>query len=221
MSLFENESFKRILTRFKKLFIILLLLPVLLAGLGYFIEMNQETTSKAKAEIMLGDHYDSKYTDVGKVQVWLKSEKYLNELKDDYDLSYNAEELAGKTNPTIKPGKVIELSYSANNKDKAEKVLNELVDAFLNESNLSYKKEKSSLEKAIKKIESSTGDEVLKEDKLYERKSELEELIPAEIHSEVTVNETKNNPMRRAILGFLIGTMFSISILLAPEVFRK
>jgi teichuronic acid biosynthesis protein TuaF len=221
MSLFENESFKRILTRFKKLFFVLLLLPVLLAGVGYFLEMNQETTSKAKAEIMLGDNYDPKYTDVGTVQEWLKSEKYLNGLKDDYNLSYNPEELAGKTNPTIKPGKVIELSYTTNNKDKAEKVLNDLVDAFLKDSNKNYKKQKNLLEETIQNLESSTEDGVLKEDTLYDRKSELEELRPAKIHKEVSVDETKNNPMRRAVLGFLIGTMFSISILLAPEVFRK
>jgi teichuronic acid biosynthesis protein TuaF len=221
MSFFENESFKRILTRLKKLFLILLLLPLLLAGLGYFIEMNQETTSKATAEIMLGDYEDSKYTDVGTVQVWLKSKRYLKKLKEDYDLSYNSEELAGKTNPTIKPGKVIEISYLANNKEKAEKVLNELVDAFLNESNKKYEKEKSSLEETIQNTKSLSGDEVLKEDTLFKRQSELEKLIPTKIHSEVSVDETKNNPMRRAILGFLIGTMFSISILLAPEVFRK
>jgi teichuronic acid biosynthesis protein TuaF len=213
MSLFEKESVKRILTRLKRLFFILLLLPVLLAGFGYFIEMNQETTSEAKAAIMLGDNYDLKYTDVGTVQEWLKSEKYLNELKDDYDLSYNAEELAGKTSPTIKPGKVIELSYSANNKEKAEKVLNELVDAFLTDSDNKYEEKKGSLEERIQ----STEDE----EALYSIWSDLEELRPTQIHKEVSVDETKNNPMRRAILGFLIGTMFSISILLVPEVFRK
>jgi teichuronic acid biosynthesis protein TuaF len=222
MSLLENESFKRILTRFKKLFFILLLLPILLAGLGYFIEMNQETTSKATAEIMLGDYGDTKYTEVGAVQTWLKSKRYLKKLKEDYDLSYNTEELAGKTNPTLKPGKVIELSYSTNNKEKAEKVLNELVDAFIKESNKNYEKEKSSLEQTIQVIKSSSSeDEVFKEDTLYKRQSELEKLKPTQINSEVSVDETKNNPIRRAILGFLIGTMFSISILLAPEVFRK
>jgi teichuronic acid biosynthesis protein TuaF len=215
MSLFENESFKRILTRFKRLFLVLLLLPVLLAGLGYFFEMNQETTSKAKAEIMLGDYPSEKYdyTDVGTVQELLKNDKYIKQL----DLSYNSEELAGKTNPTIKPGKVIELSFSANNKEKAEKILNELVDAFLVESNKGYEKRKGFLEDEKQRIESSTKNE----ETLFSINSELDKLRPAQIHKEVLVDETKNNPMQRAILGFLIGTMFSISILLAPEVFRK
>jgi teichuronic acid biosynthesis protein TuaF len=213
MSLFENESVSRILTRFKRLFLLLLLIPVLLAALGYFIEMNQETTSEAKAEIMLGDHFNTKYTEVGAVQAWLKSEQYLNKLKKDFNKSYNAEELAGKTNPTLKSGKVIELSYSANNKEKAEKVLTELVDAFLSRSDKVYEKKKSSLED--QKLE--TNDELT----LYEINSELEDLIPTQIHMDVKVEESSNNPMRRAILGFLIGTMFSISILLAPEVFRK
>jgi teichuronic acid biosynthesis protein TuaF len=215
MSLFENESFNRILTRFKKLLFMLLLLPLLLAGLGYFIEMNQETTSKAKAEIILGDYpsdeYD--YTDVGIVQELLKNEKHLKKLKKEYDLSYNAKELAGKTNPTIKPGKVIELSYSGKSKEKTEKVLNELVDAFLIDSNKDYKKRKNQLEVDIQKNDDSYS--------LYDMKLELEKLKPIKIHKNVTVDEESKNPMRRAILGFLIGTMFSISILLAPEVFRK
>jgi teichuronic acid biosynthesis protein TuaF len=209
MSLFENESFKRILTRFKKLFFILLLLPLILACLGYFLEMNQETTSKAKAAIMLGEYPSTEYdyTDVGTVQVLLKNEKYLKKLNSDF------EKLAGKTEPMIQPGKVIELSYAANNSEKAEKVLKELVDAFLIESNKSYKERKRTLEN---KIQTTENEEVL-----YVMNTELEKLRPAQIHKEVTVDETKNNPMRRAILGFLIGTMFSISILLAPEVFRK
>jgi teichuronic acid biosynthesis protein TuaF len=213
MSLFENESVSRILTRFKRLFLLLLLIPVLLAVLGYFIEMNQETTSQAKAEIMLGDHYHTKYTEVGAVQAWLKSEQYLNKLKKDFNKSYNAEELAGKINTTLKSGKVIELSYSANNKEKADKVLTELVDAFLSRSDKVYENKKNSLED--QKLE--TNDELT----LYEINSKLEDLIPTQIHMDVKVEESSNNPMRRAILGFLIGTMFSISILLAPEVFRK
>jgi teichuronic acid biosynthesis protein TuaF len=222
MSLFENESFKRILTRFKRLFLVLLLLPILLAGLGYFFEMNQETTSKAKAEIMLGDYEDSLFTDVGAVQELLKSERYLKDLKDKYDLNYVPTDLAGKTNPTIKPGKIIEVSYSANSKEKTKKTLNDLVNAFLEDSNNNYEDKKEELEDTIQDLkEATTEDEVSKIDKIHERNSELEELRPTQIHKEVSVDETKNNPMRRAILGFLIGTMFSISILLVPEVFRK
>ncbi|WP_226536034.1 hypothetical protein [Fictibacillus halophilus] len=211
MSLLENESFKRILTRFKQLFFILLLLPVLLAGLGYFIEMNQETTSKATAEIMLGNFpkKNNDYTDVGTVQKLLKNEKYLKQL----NLNYDEAELSKKTNPTIEPGRVIKLSYSATNKEKAEKVLNELVEAFVDYSNISYEERKSKLEEEIP----NTEDELA----LYEMESELEDLRPTKIHMDVTVEESSNNPMRRAILGFLIGIMFSISILLAPEVFRK
>jgi teichuronic acid biosynthesis protein TuaF len=224
MSLFENESFRRILNRFKKLFFILLLLPILLAGLGYFIEMNQETTSKATAEIMLGEYPTPKhdYTDVGTVQELLKSESFLNELKSEYKLNYDSKELADKTNPTIKPGRIIEIPYTVNSKAQAEEVLNELVNALYKDINQQYNSEKKRLEDAIQKIEESPStDDALEVEVLSNLQSESKKLRPAKIHKDVTVEEGKNNPMRRAILGFLIGTMFSISILLAPEVFRK
>lgn len=224
MSLFENESIKRILIRFKKLFLVLLLLPVLFAGIGYFIGMNQETTSTAKAEIMLGDFIDySPYTDGVAVQMLLKNENFLKQLKEDYKLSYDVTEVANKTNPITKPGKVIELSYSSESKDKAEKVLQELVDAFLTESNketkdngyISFKEKKDRIEGSI---EEYTVD---KEKTLNEYKTELDRLRKTQINTDVSVDETSNNPLRKAILGFLVGLMFSISLLLFPEVIRK
>jgi teichuronic acid biosynthesis protein TuaF len=224
MSLLENESVSRILTRFKKLFFILLLLPLLLAGLGYFIEMNQETTSKATAEIMLGEYPIPKYnyTDAGTVQELLKRESFLNELKDEYKTSYDSKELADKTNPTMKPGKIIEISYTADSKAQAEEVLNELVKALNKDINQYYKNKKNELEEDIQNAEkSASADDVLELEALNTLQSEYEKLRPAKILKDVTVDEGSNNPIRRAILGFLIGIMFSISILLAPEVFRK
>jgi teichuronic acid biosynthesis protein TuaF len=225
MSLLENESFKRILTRFKRLLLILLLLPILLAGLGYFIEMNQKTTSTATAEIMLGnvdfqiDKIKYEFTDVGTVQQLLKNEKFLNELKNYYNLSYDSEDLAGKTNTVHSAGKVIEITYSANSREESENVLQELVVAFERLSKESYEDQSELLEDLIKDMESANGNESVKD--LYDMKEKLEGLRPLKIHKDVSVEEGNNNPMRRAILGFLIGTMFSISILLAPEVFRK
>ncbi|MBH0161712.1 hypothetical protein [Fictibacillus sp. 26RED30] len=229
MSLFENESIKRIVTRFKKLFLILLLLPIIFGGLGYFIGMNQETSSTAKAEIKLGDFKNTEFNDVGTVQENLKSEKFLEKLKREYDLSYDSLELSGKTNPTVKPGKIIELSYTTESNKESEKILQELVDAFLNESNnetnnennISFKEKKDSIEARIEKVKLFSGNEVVKEDLLYNLESDLEELKPAKLHKDVSVDETNNNPLRKAILGFLVGLMFSISLLLFPEVIRK
>jgi teichuronic acid biosynthesis protein TuaF len=213
MSFYENESLKRIISRFKKLFILLLLIPVVLGVLGYFLGMNQETSSKATAAIMLGEFESFEYTDTGAVQEFFKNPKDLKYLKDQYNLSYNPDELAGKTNPVIKPGKVIELEYSADSKEKAEKVLKELVDSFLDESEKIYSVEKDGWEKEYKKTTDQNA--------LFSIKDKLNKLTKSEIHKEVSVEEKSKNPMRQAILGFLIGLMFSITILLAPEVFRK
>jgi teichuronic acid biosynthesis protein TuaF len=219
MSLFENESIKRIVTRFKKLFLVLLLLPVLFAGIGYFIGMNQETTSTAKAEIMLGDFKNTEFNDVGTVQENLKSERYLQSLKDEYNLNYNASELAGKTNPTYRTGKVIELSYTTENKEDAERVLQELVNKFVKKSNKAYYSQKNDYEEAIARVEGTTNEDSILE--LVKVKTDLKQLRPTQIHKDVSVDETSNNPMRKAILGFLVGLMFSISLLLFPEAIRK
>jgi teichuronic acid biosynthesis protein TuaF len=220
MSFMRNETFSRILKRLKKLFFILLLIPIILAALGYFIESNQKTTTNATAAIMLGNvnSQEKDFTDTGTVQELFKSEKYLKELKKEYNLSYNPAELAEKTNPTIKPGKIIELSYSSNSKEKADTILKELVDAFLLESNKNYESQKKSLEDSIKNPElNDTTDQA----SLIDLEDKLTKLRPTEIHKEVALDETNNNPVRRAILGFLIGVMFSISILLFPEIIRK
>ncbi|MBN3554191.1 hypothetical protein JYA63_07950 [Fictibacillus nanhaiensis] len=224
MSLLENESIKRILIRFKKLFFVLLLLPIIFAGLGYFLGMNEEATYTAKAEIRLGEFIaSSQFTNVGEVQDLLKNENYLSNL----NVTDDPIELASKTNPIIKPRKVIELSYSSDSKKESEKVLQKLVNAFLKDSNdvvndkndISYMEWKDILEGQIKELEDSN--DANKTAEISDRKEDLEKLRPTQIEKDVYVEETNNNPLRKAILGFLVGLMFSISILLFPEVIRK
>ncbi|WP_377887697.1 hypothetical protein [Alkalihalobacillus sp. R86527] len=210
--------------RFKKFIWILLLIPILTAGISYIIEVNTPVKYTAYSEIALGNFEHVRYTETRTVKEFLPTTAYLKKLDEKYDFSMPATELSKQLTVGEKTGKILTLTLVGNDEDMVKKSLNEVTEAFINESDEIQEKNKALFEEKIEKLESlpdAPESAIDKQDFLLELVTYLDEMRETDINEEVTIKNTIGEPLKRAIFGFLVGFIISVFILVLPEFLRR
>jgi teichuronic acid biosynthesis protein TuaF len=220
-----NELLKRILYRARKLAVLLLLIPILAAGIGYVFAEKQPASYIAEAEIMLGSYEQDTRNNPALMKKKLTSELFIKKLNESYDLDLDIDELKSRllVEETV-TNKTLKLSFNDQDKKAAEQTLTKFVDGFMLESDEWLENKKKRLETLIEEAENNeseaepaTKQEVLS--KLYDQYEELEDAL---VINDVTVSASNFvSPVQRAIFGLLIGIILSTLLLLLPELFRE
>jgi teichuronic acid biosynthesis protein TuaF len=220
-----NELLKRILYRARKLAVLLLLIPILAAGIGYVLAEKQPASYIAEAEIMLGSYEQDTRNNPALMKKKLTSELFIKKLNENYDLDLDIDELKSRllVEETV-TNKTLKLSFNDQDKKAAEQTLTKFVDGFMLESDEWLENKKKRLETLIEEAENNeseaepaTKQEVLS--KLYDQYEELEDAL---VINDVTVSASNFvSPVQRAIFGLLIGIILSTLLLLLPELFRE
>ncbi|MDN4072009.1 hypothetical protein [Fictibacillus terranigra] len=217
-----KEITESILHRFKKLFILLLLIPVLTTVIAYFMAAKAPSSAQATAKIKLGQAENSMLNTPESAKEYLASDEFLSSIKG----LNKDEEKAMKEKLQVAPetDTIITLTLADENKGKAKSQLKSVVKAFMTERNHQTEQWKTTLEDQIKKVEGTevTGEGTIKkEEYLFDLKTRAMKIKEPKLLEKVDTAEMAGDPKRKAVLGLLVGLMLSASILLLPEIFKK
>jgi teichuronic acid biosynthesis protein TuaF len=215
-----KETLERIWKRFRKLAILLILLPFLTAGAAYLFQKEGPTSYTANAEIQLAklgkdtsDLEYTNYTDAEFAKAHITSDQFLDQIEEK-NPNIKASEIKSKINFVIKPAKLLGISYTGDNPEETEETLNLIVDQYINESNetknqIAQKYEDAKTEPGSDKKTASEYDIIIKG------------LSAAKDLKEVQLEQVEESTKNSVAFGFLIGLILSFMILLLPEVFIK
>lgn len=220
-----NELLKRILYRARKLAVLLLLIPILAAGIGYIFAEKQPASYIAEAEIMLGSYEQDTRNNPALMKKKLTSEVFIEETNEKYNLDLDIEKLKSRLSveETVS-NKTLIFSFNDQNKEVAEQTLTKYVDGIMRDSEEWLENKKAFLKTRIQETEKIGNDvePATKQKNLSDFYDEYEELEDALVINDVTVSASNFvSPVQRAIFGLLIGIIISALLLLLPELFRE
>lgn len=208
-----KETLDRIWRRFKKLFILLILLPFLTAGAAYFFQKTGPVSYTASAEIQLANFGNANkdylmFTDAEHAKTYIAGDLLEN-------VAIDADKAKSKINFVIKPAKVLGISYTGDTSKETERTLKLIVNEYVNES----KEKKDFIANNYNNDKSIAGPEsgILP----GEYDIMIKGLTPVNDVQKVQLDQPQESSKNTAIFGFLIGLILSSMILLLPEVFRK
>lgn len=210
--------------RFKKYIWILLLIPILTAGISYILEARTPETYTAYSEIALGNFEYVRMTEPRTVKDFLANKAYLDKLDEKYDFSMPTKELSKQLTIGEKPGKILTLTLVGNDEETVEKSLNEVTEAYVKESDEKQAEMKALFEGKIEKLKSlpdANESAVEKQKFLTDLELKIEDMRDTDINEEVTIKNTIGEPLKRAIFGFLVGFIISVFILVLPEFLKR
>ncbi|MEH7384296.1 hypothetical protein V7147_02610 [Bacillus sp. JJ1521] len=217
----------RIKNRAKRLLWVMILLPIITGVIGYIFESQQPVTYTATAEIILGNFENERYTDQKFASDKLKTKEYIKKIQEKEGLPDTwVSEVLGKLQVSPLATKMIVLSYTSTDQIRGEEIVNIVKDYFLSESNKKFSDKQEHYAKVIKELDKvdTSGDALASINKIenYDKADiNLLNLQATELSEDVKVNVNQPNPMNRATLGFLLGLMINIIILVTPEIFRE
>ncbi|QHE63365.1 hypothetical protein FHE72_22020 [Rossellomorea vietnamensis] len=220
-----------IIHRFKKLFILLCIIPIVTAGIAYFMEMGKETTYTASTKIVLGNFENENLSGVSSVKDYFHSEK----LKEIKSLEYPIEEVKKGFRVEEVGRNMVEFKYTSDNKKKAEDIVQTITGYFLEESDTLFEKKYENVKNSVDRVkdllkvyedEDKFSTEFVngKEEAIefyYEQKQTLVNLRKNKLAEPLSISTEYDNPLKKAIFGFLVGIMLSLFILLIPELFKE
>lgn len=219
-----KSTISRVLSRLKKLAILLLLIPILTATIAYIYESQKPIIYTADAEIELGNFENEGLTDPKQVQKTVQSSDFLNKINAQNVLKESNEEI--KNNLTIETGetKTVKFQYQSEDRKKAELILSAVVDGFIDKSDALYQKKYNFIQDKINTVKGiETSEEKIRQQEFIKENEFLLlfDYKRNQIVDDVQVTQDPYNPLNRAIFGLIIGIMVSIIILILPEIFRK
>jgi teichuronic acid biosynthesis protein TuaF len=223
-----------LLNRIKKSIPLLIIIPLLLAGLGYFFEMKSEpvVSYAARAKIELGFYnYNEKIIEKMNNAEGAKGIITSNSFLESTFPDYEPEELEA-----LRSGIVIntlsstslELIYRSDNEEEVEEGLERLVDAFLVRDNEELETKLSNAKDRLKTLNSEplAVEETIvdRENAIYEFEDIISSYYPAEVTEPVVVGESRSEDLsskKRAVLGGLIGVTIVFGYIVVPLLFRE
>ncbi|MDF2946813.1 MAG: hypothetical protein K0S51_1492 [Bacillales bacterium] len=215
-----SSLIQSIYKRFRKLFIVLLILPILGAVIGYFTSKSIKPIYTAKTTVITGNFDREKLSSLGYLKGSVSSGNFLNEAMRKNDINESGDVLKNQiTILDISPISA-QITYSTTNRDY-QKIMNAIIDQYLEKSNEGYNLRKELLSQQIKKIENSDyhpDQEADMQRLTYDLKDRIISLSGNET-TEISFGQIEISEKKRTILGFLIGTMVSLLILVIPEFF--
>lgn len=217
-----KEITESIWHRFKRLFILLLLIPVLTTAIAYFMAAKTPSTSQAAAKVKLGQAENSMLNTPDSVKEYVKSRAFLSSVKG----LNKAEEHALKDKLQVVPETESTVIFTLADQDRAKTKdqLKAVVKQFMKDSQKQSDRWKTTLQEQIKKVErtSVSGESTIKkEEYLFDLKTRAMKIKEPMLLEKVNVTDMAGDPKRKAVLGLLVGMMLSASILLLPEIFKK
>ncbi|MBD7963158.1 hypothetical protein [Fictibacillus norfolkensis] len=215
-----KETLNRIWIRFKKLSILLILIPFLAAGAAYLFQKEGPSSYTANADIQLAklgkDVSELKYidfTDAENAKVYLTKDVFLEDLEKKFP-DINIQSVKSKLSFVIKPAKIMNINYTADSPEEAEETLKFIVNNYINES-------VKTTDELAEKLEESKSEDSQKEKTPSEYDIIIDGLEPVTEVVGVQLDQPQESTKNTAVFGFLIGLILSSMILLLPEVFRK
>lgn len=232
-----KQTLSRIISRFKKFAIFLLLIPVFTGVLSFVLAEKSDNSNMNKgvhfadATISLGQFNDPQLNHPNSVKNLVSSSAFLNEVIDENNLNVEAEEL--QQNMTLENvyDELIIISLTGNDKETVEKSLQGIVDKFLDLSNDRYAEWSKIVNETVQDLQGtnvSKEEEVEQKEFLYELRQDLYNAREAKVVEPVSLMDEKGlssgnqaqDPFKQTVFGVIIGLMLSAFLLLIPEVFR-
>ncbi|CAH0344866.1 hypothetical protein [Bacillus sp. CECT 9360] len=212
--------------RAKKLVWLLILLPILTAGVAYLLSANTPTSYKASTTILLGNFENTDgFTSPTYLPKLIPSEYFLSNLNEKYDLDINPAEASRSLTVTQGEDKTINLTLIGNDREETERKLSSVTDAFLKEGTELFRKKEELMDKTINDLKAAQGqlsDPGTATGNLYEVQMDKYNSKNSVLFKEVTSSPVSFiSPMNKAILGLILGLFLNIAILVLPEIFRR
>jgi teichuronic acid biosynthesis protein TuaF len=221
----NNKLISSLVNRFKKLAILLLLIPVLTGAVAYFFETRVPTTYIATSEVLLGNFQRDGLTNQNLLKDQISSRAFQENINEKYNLDMDVDFVTSKLKVESKPGKILVFSLLGDNEDKVESELSLVIEGFLKESNNVQQESIMLIEERLRTVNSiqpSESEAIAKEEFLYQLESKLMDLeVGTELNQPVTILQVKNDPYKRGVLGVIVGVMLSLSLLVFPELFKE
>ncbi len=233
-----NSTIKNVLARVRKYLLFIIIIPLLLGALGYFVQGNNAEPASATStiKIELGSYKDApKFTDSAMVQETITKIVYENfeDLTDE-----EITNIISKLNIEPISQGIVSLSFKGKDEEEAKEILGKISDEFLALDKKEFQIRKDNAEGKIEKLEAEnvsdgvkgdTGSVVLedtasKQRLIYEIEKELVLMEEAEVLRDLSVTPDSVedlSPKKRAVLGVLIGITIMAGFIVIPEVFRR
>lgn len=210
-----------IAARWKKYFIPLLLLSVLLGAIGWFVPAGKERGAvKAKAAILLGN-YENEYLNNSEVIAsLLRNETTLVQYLPNVDIEKEQLLISADT------PKKISFTLTGPSEQEAVDSLSKLVTAFLEMDQQYYQEKDEIISESIDQLQEKPVQAESAVDQqrfLYELKTKQVNMQPAMLVKDVAAISGDNrviSPQERALMGVMIGIMLSCLWIIYP-VFLK
>lgn len=214
-----------IIRRFKKLFILLCIIPIVTAGIASFMEMGKETTYTASTKIVLGNFENENLTNPSVVKTKYQSSDALKEVINKENLNYSIQEIKDGISIEEQGDKVIEIKYTSGDKNKSKDIVQGVSDYFLIKSEEKLNEKIKLVEDGLARVEETEKNRGYLEREELEYKTDNEFILvnfrETKELEPVSVSTSSSAPFKKAIFGFLVGIMLSLFILLIPELFKE
>lgn len=222
-----NTLIYRVVSRMRKLLIVLIIIPILTMGISYFMEAKAPTTYTATSTILLGNFQNERLTSQDWVETSI-STGFLEKLKKRTNSNYDVKEIKGRLTFTKVGKSSVKFQYTGESAEEAESTLSDIVEGFLAISNDVYEPKKKLVERLVEQVNNAEGIEDI--EVIGDALDSLGDvgqlgltsvdLDRTEISEPVEVATSYNAPVKRAVFGLLLGIMLDLFILAIPELFR-
>ncbi|WP_043932228.1 hypothetical protein [Bacillus sp. EB01] len=217
----------RLIERTKKYFILLIVFPVFLGALGWFLPVgSSESDIPAHAEISLGSYENPNLNKTKQVIVLLSNLPFYKENLPDIYEEYK-EDILNDLSVTPVSETNIRISFKNHSQEDSIQVVNKIAEAFLKLDQSHYEQKQDIMKKSIDQLRNETVGPDAKVDQqrfLYELQSAHLTMKPAVLLKAADQQEIGANAVSskaRAVLGVLIGLTLALLWIVIPELVRE
>ncbi|WP_026567294.1 hypothetical protein [Bacillus sp. UNC41MFS5] len=223
-----GHMIQRLKERMNKYFLILLATTILLGIIGWLLPVGQEKSSYTlETSITLGNYKNPELNVPNRVISLLTNASFYEEHRKSL-WDENFEEFSTNFHVMAGPDNTINLSYTGKSEESTAQVLKEITDAFMTFDKVKFDEEQKIIQDSFEATKNSEAGPDAKIDQqrfLYELKTALNDMKPAEILKPADINaiNTENrafNSKERAVLGILLGVTLSFLWIVFPVIFR-
>lgn len=202
-------------------------MPIILGAAGYILpsQIADQKSYTAEDTLAVGSYDHPVYNSTEEIP-FIKERLLLKEaLPDEKD--EDVAEIKEKLTINTESKSLLTLSYSDEDKDRTESVLNAISSTFLKNDQKLYAEREAVIRSSIDALEGESVSEDSKVDKerfLYELKNTQLNLKAASVTDSETVSETAGggmSPKKKAVLGVMIGLTIAFMFVVIPEFFRE
>lgn len=214
-----NHFMERMKKRFLKYIWLLVLLPVFTGAAGYLIEARQSPAYTATQTISLGSYEDKaneQFTNPSTAKQIILSPSFLDQLH----LKMSAKNIKRDLLVKGESPNIVVLSLKGSTEKTVKSTLSTIVKNYMTEDKQKYKKKINLMNKEIQHLKNSQVDpqNVYEKEKfLYQLRLDQLNMKQPAVVNQLSITKQSGNPEHRAVIGFLVGLVLSLFLLLIPE----